>query len=263
MDLGLTGKVAIVTAASRGLGRAVAFALAREGADVTIAARDPARLETTAQEIRQATGRTVLAVPADVSRAEDIDRIIAQTVERFGRINILVTNSGGPPAGTFFDFADADWQRAFELLVLSAVRLIRGVVPYMRQQGGGRIVTITALAAKQPLDNLILSNSLRAAVVGLMKSLANELARDNILLNNVMPGRIYTERVQQLDAIRAQREGRSLEEVARLAEAQIPLGRSGRPEEFANVVAFLCSEAASYLTGVSIPVDGGWYRGLY
>jgi 3-oxoacyl-[acyl-carrier protein] reductase len=263
MNLGLTDKVALVTGASRGLGKAVALGFAQEGANVVICARGENALETTRQELAQATGRQVLAVAADVTRPEDVDRLVQATLDRFGRIDILVTNAGGPPAGTFLDFNPDVWQQAVNLNLMSAVRLCYAVVPVMRQQGGGRIVTITSVSVKQPLGNLILSNSVRMAVIGLTKSLSNELAQDNILVNSVCPSWTLTERVEELLRHRAQHNGTSFEEELGRLERDIPLGRLGRPEEFANVVVFLASECASYLTGVSIQVDGGFYKAVY
>jgi 3-oxoacyl-[acyl-carrier protein] reductase len=263
MNLGLTDKVALVTGASRGLGKAVALGFAQEGANVVICARGENALETTRQELAQATGRQVLAVAADVTRPEDVDRLVQATLDRFGRIDILVTNAGGPPAGTFLDFNPDVWQQAVNLNLMSAVRLCYAVVPVMRQQGGGRIVTITSVSVKQPLGNLILSNSVRMAVIGLTKSLSNELAQDNILVNSVCPSWTLTERVEELLRHRAEHNGTSFEEERGRLERDIPLGRLGRPEEFANVVVFLASECASYLTGVSIQVDGGFYKAVY
>jgi 3-oxoacyl-[acyl-carrier protein] reductase len=255
--------VALVTGASRGLGKAVALGFAQEGANVVICARGENALEKTQQEIAQATGRQVLAVAADVTRSEDVDRLVQATLDRFGRIDILVTNAGGPPAGIFLDFTPEVWQQAVNLNLMSAVRLCYAVVPIMRQQGGGRIVTITSVSVKQPLGNLILSNSVRMAVIGLTKSLSNELAQDNILVNSVCPSWTLTERVEELLRHRAQHNGTSFEEELGRLERDIPLGRLGRPEEFANVVVFLASECASYLTGVSIQVDGGFYKAVY
>lgn len=262
MDLGLRGKVALVAAASKGLGKAVAMCLAEEGANVAICARDETVLNTTAREIRAATGVDVLAVPADVSKAEDIARFVDKAAQHFGHLDILVTNAGGPPSGTFASFGDADWQAAFNLTLMSAVRLIRAVVPHMRAAGGGRIVNIASLSVKQPIEGLLLSNSIRTAVVGLAKTLSFELAGDNILINNVCPGYYDTDRVKELDAAQAAREGRTIEEVAQEKAKTIPLGRRGRPEELGALVAFLCSRQAAYITGTTIQIDGGAYRGI-
>ncbi|MGE5672818.1 MAG: SDR family oxidoreductase [Mycobacterium leprae] len=257
MDYGLEGKVALVTAASKGLGRASALALAREGCDLAICSRNAAEIEAAAAAIRQETGRKVLAVAADMSKAADIERLLAETMATYGGVDILVGNTGGPPPGPFMSHTDAAWQAAFENLVLSPVRLTRSVLPTMQSRGGGRIVFITSGSVKQPIANLILSNSLRAAVTGLMKTLANEVARDKITVNCVAPGRIDTDRVQSLDADAANRSGRPLESVRTEASARIPMGRYGSPAEFGNAVAFLCSSAASYITGTTLMVDGG------
>jgi len=263
MDLGLRGKVAMVAAASQGLGKAVALGFAREGANLALCARNQAALEAVAAEARR-YGVDALAVPADVTRAEDIAKFVEKAVAHFGGIDILVTNAGGPPAGTFQDFADdAPWQAAFELTLLSAVRLIRGVLPSMRARGGGAIIVMTSSSIKVPIPNLILSNVFRAGVAALAKTLAEELAPYNIRVNNVLPGRIATERLLYLDQVNAERAGVSVEEIRQRTIAQIPLGRYGDPEEFANAVVFLASERASYITGASLQVDGGYIKCIY
>ncbi len=261
MDLGLSGKVALVTAASKGLGKGVALALAREGAEVAICSRSEESLQGAAGEIEAATGRQPLVVAADMRRGEDIDRLVAATLERYGRIDILFNNAGGPPPGTFFDFADEQWQQTFDLLVLSSVRLIRAVVPQMRERRWGRIINSTSVAVKQPIPTLVLSNAVRTAVIGLAKSLALELAPHGITVNNLLPGSIYTDRIIQNNEAAARRTGRSVEEIRRDAEADIPMGRYGKVEEYAGAAAFLASEQASYITGVNLLVDGGVYRG--
>lgn len=265
MDLGLKGQTAIVAAASKGLGRAVALGLAREGCNVTIFSRDEGNIRAAADEIRAAGGGDVLALVADVTRAADIDRVVKATLDRFGEINVLYVNAGGPPPGLFEELSDEQWQQAFELNLLSAVRLTRATLPALRAAGGGSIIYSTSITVKQPgyVPRLILSNSIRSGVTAMAKTLADELARDNIRVNSVAPGRIWTERVQQLDEARAAREGRDVEDVRREQEATIPLGRYGQPEEFANAVVFLASRAASYITGVTLLVDGGVYRGLF
>ncbi|MCX2727995.1 SDR family oxidoreductase [Thermomicrobium sp. 4228-Ro] len=263
MDLGLRGKVAMVAAASQGLGKAVALGFAREGANLAICSRNQAALEAVAAEARS-FGVDVLAVPADLTRAEDIAKFVEKSIAHFGGIDILVTNAGGPPAGTFQDFADdAPWQGAFELTLLSAVRLIRGVLPSMRARGGGAIIVMTSSSIKIPIPNLILSNVFRAGVAALAKTLAEELAPYNIRVNNVLPGRIATERLLYLDQVNAERAGVSVEEMRQRTIAQIPMGRYGDPEEFANAVVFLASERASYITGASLQVDGGYIRCIY
>jgi 3-oxoacyl-[acyl-carrier protein] reductase len=264
MDLGLREKVALVLAASKGLGRASAAALAAEGAAVTIGARNRQVLEETAQEIQQESGSRVLAVPTDVTREEDIEGIVAATVRAFGHIDILVNNAGGPPLGTFETVGDAQWQLAFELNLLSAVRLVRLVLPHMRQRGSGRIINIVSTSVKQPIDSLILSNAIRMAIVGLAKSLSLELAPDKITVNNVCPGRFLTDRLRQGRAFKEQMaQGKSEAEVIRSIAQDIPMGRTGKPEELAALVAFLASEQAGYITGTTIQVDGGLVRAVF
>lgn len=263
MDLGLSGKVAVVSAASKGLGKAVALGLAREGVRVAICSRDEKNLSAAAEEIRAQTGAEVLPVVCDVTDADQIREMVRRTIERFGTVHILFNNAGGPPAGRFDDFTDGDWEAAFRLNFMSALRFTREVLPYMRAQRWGRIINSTSITVKQPLDLLLLSNSIRTAVVGMAKTLADEVAPYNITVNNVCPGRISTERVRELDEARARRENRPVEEVVREWEKAIPMGRYGRTDEFANLVVFLASEAASYITGTTILVDGGMYRGLY
>jgi 3-oxoacyl-[acyl-carrier protein] reductase len=263
MDLGLRDKVAIVMAASKGLGRACATALAAEGARVTIGARGAQVLEKTAQEIQQATRSRVLAVPTDVTRAEDVEAIVAATVGEFGRIDILVNNAGGPPAGKFASLGDAHWQAAFELNLLSTVRLVRLVLPHMRTTGSGRIITIVSTSVKQPIDGLLLSNAIRSGVVGLAKTLSVELAPDNITVNNVCPGRILTDRLRQIYHINERvQQGVSEEAVLKEISQDVPLGRVGKPEELGAFVAFLASQQAAYITGTTIQVDGGLVRSL-
>jgi len=262
MDLGLQGKVALVPAASQGLGKAVALAFAREGTRLAVCSRRLDAIQATAEDARR-LGAEVLALVADVTQSDDIARLVRQTTERFGGIDILVTNAGGPPAGRFDDFDDAAWQAAYELTLLSAIRLIRAVLPSMRQRGGGVIVAMTSSSIKQPIPNLILSNVFRAGVAALAKTLADELAADKIRVNTVVPGRIATERVAQLDQANAVRLGLDVETVRQNMVGQIPLRRYGEPEEFANAVVFLASERASYITGATLQVDGGMIRSLW
>lgn len=265
MDFGLAGKVAVVTAASKGLGRASAAALAAEGATVVIASRNRETLEQAAQEIRQASGRTVLAVPTDLRRSEEITALVSRTVNEFGGIDILVNNTGGPPMGIFETFADEQWQAAFDLVFLSAVRLIRAVLPSMQQRsGGGRIIQIVSSSVKQPIAGLLLSNALRPGIVGLAKTLSVELAPYRITVNNVCPGRILTDRIRQGARFQARlAQGLTEEEALSELTKDIPLGRIGNPEELAALVAFLASQQAGYITGATIQVDGGLIQSLF
>ncbi len=260
MDLGLDSKIALVTASSRGLGRAVALRLAQEGAHVAICARGRDALRETADDIRRVTGQRVLTIPADVSRPETADQLVQATLETFGRLDILITNAGGPPPGQFLDFTPQDWEEAAQLTLMSAVRLCYAAAPVMKEQGRGSILAMTSITVKQPLPNLILSNSLRLGVTGLIKTLADELAPFGIRANAICPGWTRTARVEQLLEDRAQRSGTTPEDEAANIAADIPLGRMGTPEEFAAAVAFLVSDAASFINGVSLSVDGGMAR---
>lgn len=260
MDLGLKGKTALVTAASRGLGRAIAEKLAEEGARVVMCSRSAERVQEAASEIAGKTGAEVVGLAADVSKREDIEGVVQETVNRWEKIDILLCNAGGPPGGTLESFDDAAWQKAFETNLLSVVRLVRTALPHMPQ--GGRILAIASSSVKQPIPGLILSNTMRAGVAGLMKTLAEELGPRGILVNTVCPGRIDTDRVRELDQAKAGTEGIPAENVRRSFEAAIPLGRYGRPEEFARVVAFLASEANTYVTGSTLLIDGGMVKSL-
>ena len=261
MDLGLTGKIALVAASSRGLGRAVAEELAREGMHLVLCARGDAALRETADAIRGGGGR-VVHVAADLGDPAERARVVDAAMREFGRVDVLVTNSGGPPAGPFESHAPAAWAEAVRQNLDSVVELTRAVLPGMKERRWGRIINVTSIAVKQPVDNLILSNSIRAAVTGFARTLANEVAAFGITVNNVMPGYTRTQRVVDLAARNATLRGTSPDAEQRVWESQIPMGRLGEPSEFAAMVAFLASERASYTTGASIPVDGGWIRAV-
>lgn len=262
MDLQMSGKVVLVTAASKGLGRACAHALAAEGAHVAVASRDPESIEAAAQQIREETGARVLPLVGDVSKPGTAEELVAQTVEHFGRLDGLVTNAGGPPPGSFQELDDSQWELAFNLTLMSVVRLVRAAIPEMEKVGGGRIVNIASSSIKQPIPNLTLSNVFRPGLQGLFKHLAEELAPKGILVNTVGPGRIATDRLKSLDAVKAQQMGVPVEEISRASQSEIPLGRYGDPAEFAWVVAFLVSAANTYVTGQAILVDGGLVRAI-
>jgi len=263
MDLGLKDRVALVAASSQGIGKAVAMALAREGTKLAICARTASAISAAADEIRAATGVEVLAGPADVADPDAVRRLVAETIERFGRIDVCVTNAGGPPSKTFAETTAEDWASAVNLNLLTTVYFAREVLPVMQRQRWGRFLTITSVSVKQPIDGLVLSNSVRSAVSGLVKSLANEYGQYNVLVNNICPGYTRTERLTGLSARLAQSNDVTVEEIQRRWTSQIPLGRLAEVEEFAGVVAFLASERGSYITGASIAVDGGWLKGTY
>jgi 3-oxoacyl-[acyl-carrier protein] reductase len=262
MDLGLTNKVAMVAGASRGLGFAVARALSKEGVKVSISSRDPEAIGWAAERIRKETGGEVLDMAADVTSAEALAGWHKATIERFGGLDLLYTNSGGPPAGPAMGQDDAAWQKTFELLLLSAVRLVRLAAPSMAERGGGAIVLPTSTAVKEPIPNLALSTVMRSSLPALSKVLAQELAPKNIRVNHLIPGRIDTDRVKEFDGLNAQRLGIPVEEVRQRSAATIAMGRYGDPDEFAAAAVFLFSNAASYITGATLAVDGGLLRGI-
>ena len=259
VDLGLAGKVALVAASSKGLGKASALALAREGARVTICARTEADLDAAAAEISRETGAEVLAVPADVTSAAGIHSVVAATAERFGGVDVLVNNSGGPAKGQFADFTDEDWRRAFEVVTLNFVRFVREVVPHMRRQRWGRIVGIQSTSVKQPVQGIDLSNALRPGIAGLMKSLMPDLAKDGITINLVLPGMFLTSRIIA-GAGRSPEGDQALQAQLAPTAATIPVGRLGDPMELGSLVTFLASQQASYITGAVYQVDGGLTR---
>lgn len=261
MDLGLAGRVAIVGGSSKGMGRAIAAALVREGANVTMCARHAADLEHAAREIAgQEAAARVLWVEADLSQAADVDRVVARTAERWGRVDIAVNNVGGPPPGQPLGMSDDQWLGAFDLNFFSVVRMCRAVVPLMRQQQWGRIVNMLSLSVRQPEDNLALSTVARTAVVAYAKSLADEVAGDGITVNNILPGSVETERLQAVAEMQARFHGRDVTHAMEDRLARVALGRFGRPEEVADLVCFLVSERAGFMTGLSIPFEGGQLR---
>lgn len=262
MDLGLRGKVALVAASSKGLGRAVAEELAMEGAHIALCARGEEALDRARDEIAHKTGADVVAIAGDVSIRDDALRIAEKALKHFGHIDILVTNAGGPPSATFESITPEMWQSAVDQTLMSAINLTSVLLPQMRERKWGRVINITSITVKQPVDGLMLSNSIRAAVTGFARTLANEVARDGITVNNILPGYTRTERVEQLADAIASRDGISRESARARWETEIPMGRLGEPHEFAALAAFLASERASYITGTSITVDGGWAKGL-
>jgi 3-oxoacyl-[acyl-carrier protein] reductase len=263
VELGLKDRVALVAASSQGLGKAVAMGLAREGAKLALCARGEPALAETAEEIRAATGVEVLTGALDVTDHRQVHGFVALTLERYRRLDIAVANAGGPPAKSFAETSPADWQRAAELNLLSTVYLAKEVLPQMQKQRWGRFIAITSMTVKQPLEGLILSNAIRSGVSGLVKSLANEYGPYNVLVNSVCPGYTATARLMSLAERLAEREAVTPAVIESRWAAQTPLGRVGQPEEFANVVVFLASEPASYVTGVALQVDGGIIKGLY
>ncbi|NQT26006.1 SDR family oxidoreductase [candidate division KSB1 bacterium] len=262
MDFGLKNKVALVAASSRGLGKAIAWALAREGTKLVICARNKEVLEKTADEILLQTGVTVFPLALDLTNREQIDWLMTETLDLFGGVDILITNNGGPPPGTSEDVDEDDWQHAIQTTLMSAVRLSKAVIPGMQKKKWGRIIHLASITAKQPIPRLFLSNVLRPAVVGLAKCQSQDYAADNILVNAICPGYFMTERVGNLLNDREKKSGQSAAEVLTDAVSEIPLGRIGDPEELANLVTFLDSEKASYITGSNIVIDGGYDKGL-
>ncbi|MBA2872775.1 3-oxoacyl-[acyl-carrier protein] reductase [Anoxybacillus calidus] len=261
MELNLTGKTALVVASSQGLGKAIAEQLVLEGANVMITSRSEEKLKEVAEQLQSYNKGKVAYVKADITRKEDIENLIQKTVETFHSIDLLVNNAGGPPAGTFETISDEDWYKAFELNLLSYIRIIREALPHLKKNGG-KIINIASSSIKEPIPGLLLSNTFRTGIVGLTKTLAQEFAPYNILINTVAPGRIATERVAFLDKLNAEKLGITKEEMEERVKKNIPLGRYGTPEEFAKVVMFLLSDANSYMTGQSFIVDGGMVKAI-
>lgn len=263
MDLGLKDKRALVTGASRGLGYATALALASEGCKVVINGRDEGKIKAAAEKIAQETGAPVTGLAGDVSDPSVPPKLVEQAIKALGGLDLLVTNAGGPPAGAFDSFDEATWEKAVNLSFMSHVRLIRAALPHLRKSKSASVLTMTSYTVKQPLPNLVLSNSIRLATVGLTKSLALELGSEGIRFNSILPATIDTDRIRELAAFRAQKNGTTLEKELALDAQKSVFGRIGRPEEFANVAVFLLSPAASYLTGVMLTVDGGQYKATF
>ena len=259
MDLGLKGKVVLVTAASKGMGKACALSFGAEGARVAMCSRTESDLKAAADEVRAATKAEVLAIPTDVTRKQDVDALVQRVTSQWGGVDVLVANAGGPARGFFEEMSDEQWQQAFELSLLSVVRLVRAVLPGMQAKKWGRVLTIQSVSVKQPLPDLLLSNAVRPGTHGFMKTLALRYGKDNVTFNTVCPGRILTDRL--MGGLKAS--GLSRDAYIAQMGAEIPMGRVGMPEEFANVIVFLASERASYVTGTAIQVDGGLVRGLF
>jgi len=263
MDFGIKDKMAFVTAASKGLGKAVAMQLSEEGAQVVICARNEEHLFRARDEIINRTGGVVKAISLDVTNTEQVASAVEEIKKEFGTLDILVCNAGGPPAGMFEDFSIDDYRNALELNLLSTISLCHAVIPHMKKQQWGRIINITSVSVKQPIDNLILSNTARTGVIGFSKSLSNQVAKFGITVNAVCPGYTKTERVTNLARAFEETGKGTIDEFYKKIESTIPMGRLGSPEEFASAVAFLASERASYITGVALQIDGGFVKGLF
>ena len=262
MDLGLRNKVALVTAARQGLGRAVAESLAHEGAIVAICSRNKKSLAATAAEIAAATKAEVFAIPADVSKPKEVKRLVQAVVKRFGTIHILVNNAGGPPVESFDKLSDETWGDGVQLTMMSAIRLVRETIPYMQKQHWGRIITINSIVGKQPIPELVISSTLRPGLIGLHKVLATQYAKDGILINTVCPGFVMTRRQEEISRVRSAKAKLTVEQYIAQQTKEIPLGRYGTPQEIGDVVAFLASARAGFLTGATLSVDGGMMKGL-
>jgi 3-oxoacyl-[acyl-carrier protein] reductase len=261
-ELGLANRVAVVTGSSKGIGKAIALSLAQEHAKVTICSRGENQLRVAEEEITQLTGADVLALRADLTQKSDISHLVSETIRRFGRIDILVANTGGPPPVPFTSTTEDQWWDAYRQLFASVLDLCWEVIPHMQLRHWGRIITMTSIAAKQPVHNLVLSNSLRAGILGLSKTLASELAQSNILANSICTGYTLTERVEELAKFEEEKTGKSRGEIVQDWAGEIPLKRMADPREIADLAVYLASERASYITGAVIQVDGGWIRGI-
>ncbi|MGA9406624.1 MAG: SDR family oxidoreductase [Bacteroidota bacterium] len=262
MDFGLQNKIALVAASSQGLGRAIAETLAGEGAVVVICARDKKLLTVAAKEISAKTKAEVFPVPTDVSKAVEVKKLVQVVVKKFGTIHVLVNNAGGPPVETFDRLSDDNWEKGVQLTMMSAIRLTRAVIPFMQKQRWGRIITINSIVGKQPIQELVISSTLRPGLIGLHKVLSAQYARDGILINTVCPGFVMTKRQEEISRVRSSKANISVQEYMNLQAKEIPLGRYGTPQEIADVVAFLASSRSSFITGATISVDGGMTRGL-
>lgn len=262
MDLGIAGKVAFIAGGSQGLGRAVTMEMAREGAKIAVCALDDPELPKAVEEIKAATGAEIIGIPADLTDSAQASNFVRKGLEHYGTVDILVTNAGGPPNRIFLEIDEEMWHYGVRLNLMSAIILAREVVPTMIKKQWGRIINMTSISVKQPIEGLILSNTVRSGVVGLAKSLSNELAQYNITVNNVCPGYTMTERVRSLSVFLAEMEGVEPEDIIKRWEAEIPMGRLGKPEELAALVTFLASERAAFITGASIQIDGGYYKGV-
>lgn len=263
MNFGLKDKVALVAASSQGLGKASAMALAQEGAKLVICSRNEKAINETAEEIRTKTGATVLPVMADVSKAGDINKLVESAVNVYGTVHVLVNNAGGPPTGHIRSMTDGEWEKGVQLTLMSVVRLTREILPLMEKQRWGRVITIVSIVAKQPINELLISSTIRPGLLGLSKVLSNQYAKDNITVNTICPGLILTKRQEELSASRAAEKNMTFEEYLTDSAKAIPTGRLGKPEEIGNVVTFLASEQASYINGVNLLVDGGMAKGVY
>ena len=262
MNLKLKGKVAIIGGSSKGLGRGCAESLAKEGVNVIICSNDKESLDESVEYLRKFKV-DVLPLEVDMSSKEDNEKIIRYTIDRFGKIDILINNSGGPASGSFFDFENSDWQKAFNDILMYVIRLIRGVVPYMKNNKWGRIINLTSLSVKEPAESLILSNVFRSGVVSMAKSISRELIKHNITINNICPGAFKTDRAIELMKVAAKQKDTTIEEIEKQAIKTMPLGRYQRPQELGDLVTFLCSELACGITGTTIQIDGGIYKGLF